>query len=385
LKAFESKTAEQMTKWLNDWILAIKNNSVSGFALSKNLTKNIYCAKEFEVKKIYDNNSELHNKTIDSFFISSPAEIKQGEKIVIFSDIGYINIKYILQSKGLTEFYDFILWRNLLPVLKWVKKQELFIPECHTAVTTKCSLNCTKCNMLIPKHRQENTDEFVELSKLKNDADLFFGIADYCEEFQILGGEPLLHPDFKDYLEYLLKYRKKINKLQIVTNGTIIPNQEILQICNYYNISFTISNYTLSDISNYAAKRNEVLQIIGQNNLIMADAPIAISWSDFFKKGERSVEHYQRCSPVFKGLNDGKFYSCHLVWSADKCNFVKANEDDYLDLSKIKSDINGKLELLKFNLGFHKTGFLNLCKVCGGCDPYFFNPIKAGEQLKISQ
>ncbi|MCL2182026.1 MAG: radical SAM protein [Chitinispirillia bacterium] len=381
MNAFENKTAEQMEKWLDSWIMAIKNNAVSGFALSQNLIKNTYYAKEFGVNVVYDNNPELHGKTVDGFLVSSPESVRPDGKVVIFSDIGYINIKYILENKGLQEFDDFILWRNLIPVLKWVKKSELFIPEVHTAITTKCTLNCTNCNMLIPKHKQAGTDDFWELSCLKKDADLFFSIVDRCDNFQILGGEPLLYPHLGQYLKHVVKYRERIGKqLLIVSNGTIKPDLQILNICREYDISFIISNYSLCGTPNYSLRRDEVLQVLGRNNLLFSNNPAALPWSDFFLKGEGSAKHYQRCSPGFKGLNDGKFYSCHLVWSADKSNFLKAGTDDYLDLAEIKQKSNGKIELLKFNLGFHKNGFLNLCKVCGGCDPYFYEPIKPGKQ-----
>lgn len=70
-----------------------------------------------------------------------------------------------------------------------------------------------------------------------------------------------------------------------------------------------------------------------------------------------------------------------VQWTVAKI-FKFWEENHYIDLEDIKQDTSKKFELLKFSLGFHSDGFLTLCNVCGGCDPYLYNPVIAGQQPK---
>ena len=52
----------------------------------------------------------------------------------------------------------------------------------------------------------------IELNRLKNNFDIFFGSVDYVYEYTLLGGEPFLHKDIADIISYLgCQYGERID------------------------------------------------------------------------------------------------------------------------------------------------------------------------------
>jgi hypothetical protein len=113
-----------------------------------------------------------------------------------------------------------------------------------------------------------------------------------------------------------------------------------------------------------------------------------MTWLDFgyptdlgITTKEQLESHYQRCSPVFKGINSGRFYPCHLIWSAQQCGLVKENPLDYLELSEIKKGgLEEKLKFINFALGYGEVKYLSMCANCRGCDREYRKEIEIAVQ-----
>lgn len=61
----------------------------------------------------------------------------------------------------------------------------------------------------------------------------------------MFGGEPFLHLQLADTIKYLgTCYADKIGQIVIITNGTVLPKQELLKILQKYKVSLSISDYT---------------------------------------------------------------------------------------------------------------------------------------------
>ena len=92
-------------------------------------------------------------------------------------------------------------------------------------------------------------------------------------------------------------------------------------------------------------------------------------------------EHMLSCGPIFHGLNDGKYYYCHVSWSADKAKLLKNVSDDYIDLRTLDDDDRAKETILEHSNGNMAKGFVKLCKICGGCGNDNTEFVKAAEQM----
>ncbi|MCZ9940318.1 hypothetical protein OFR41_13640 [Brachyspira hyodysenteriae] len=208
-----------------------------------------------------------------------------------------------------------------------------------------------------------------------------FNNFDYVFNFVFLGGEPFIYKELLQLLEYISKYKKHIGEVSIVTNGTILPNNDILNIVKENDIHIQISNYNVSE--NYISKLKKLESILITNG-INYNINNHLSWKDFVfpRKGfhlesDNIIKHMLNCNPVFKGVTESRFYFCHIVWSAVKSGLIKHNSNDSIDISQKLND-NEKLNLLKFSLGLFDAKYISLCEFCAGCgtDNKLF--IKAG-------
>ena len=143
---------------------------------------------------------------------------------------------------------------------------------------------------------------------------------------------------------------KKIDKLIITTNGTILPKDSMLELLKINDVILSVSDYTdkLENIKKKVTKVLEVYKEIGINPYVRNE----IEWYDFgdlrVKKNlptDELINHFDSCTAPFRGLNDGKFYYCHLNTSAVRTNLFPLNDNDY-----IKIDAVSKEELIKFDL-----------------------------------
>lgn len=57
----------------------------------------------------------------------------------------------------------------------------------------------------------------------------YFEMVNHVDIFTFFGGEPLLHKNLINLLEYIMKFSKQFDYLEIVTNGTQIPSDDLLK------------------------------------------------------------------------------------------------------------------------------------------------------------
>ena len=114
------------------------------------------------------------------------------------------------------------------------------IPYFETHITEACNLKCRGCSHFSvfakPKHKDlgEFEREFQRLAEIEE-----IGI------MRLMGGEPLLNPDFMEYLRIARRYFPR-SEVVLVTNGILgdrlIPHIDEL---NELRINVTISDYHL--------------------------------------------------------------------------------------------------------------------------------------------
>lgn len=152
-----------------------------------------------------------------------------------------------------------------------------------------------------------------------------------------------------------------------------------------YDIKYDFSDYT--DVVDYKERFENAVQIVSDANLRYS-VNRSLRWCDFgFPVNNRMYdfdkvrEHMLSCGPIFHGLNDGKYYYCHVSWSADKAKLLKTVPDDYVDLRVLNDDENAKEMILEHSKGNLAKGFVKLCKICGGCGNDNTEFVKAAQQM----
>lgn len=106
-------------------------------------------------------------------------------------------------------------------------------------VGTSCSLKCRDCCNLIPYLPKESYDIesiFTNLEYITEEM--------MVELLQIQGGEPLTHQEI-DYIIKRCALNSNISKIEVATNGTIMPSKKTIDVLKEYSDKITLrfSNY----------------------------------------------------------------------------------------------------------------------------------------------
>ncbi len=147
----------------------------------------------------------------------------------------------------------------------------MIIPHIDLSVTTKCSLRCKNCTQWNPYIKDPET--FPSQSIIKNFEKLLSNV-DFVLSVAVIGGEALLNHHVAEVIEFLAS-NKKIGRILFITNGTIIPDESVINSLKHSNILVWIDKY-----GNHSIKADE-LNIILKTNGVNVSFEHVRSWWDF--------------------------------------------------------------------------------------------------------
>ena len=257
-----------------------------------------------------------------------------GETIFLLRT-GY---KKILRADYVFKFTDFL--EKYLSIFAVYAKEKIYLDATSLFCTTVCSLNCKDCGIFTPYNK--NKKHFC-VEDLKKDVDIYFSCVDRVKTLGISGGEPFLHPDLIELIEYIGKlHGDKIEELHIATNGTIIPSDELCETLKKYKVEVDVTDYRET-----VPRLEETFPAV-VDKLIKYTVVHTIK-HDFYKllptkqsmqncSEKELMKKYFYCDHNCKVLADGKFYKCGFVKCAVDAGLLTENENDFYDLAKFTKD-----------------------------------------------
>lgn len=341
----------------------------------------------FNIVYIVDSNKEKCNCEFKGISVKHVSDVKgdlKNHKIVIMTaNRNAALVGEDLEKFGLQSGKDFCSMEQFLTEWFWNYKKKVCLMEVHSTITSRCTLKCKHCNMFMPYYK-EHVDYTAK--DILEDLELLFRHVDYIVAYEILGGEPLINCELADMIRQIGdRYGNRIGNIGIITNGTLLPNEQLIEISKKYNVKYDFSDYT--DVVDYKKRFDSAVKIVSDAGLRYS-VNRSLRWCDFgFPVNNRMYdfdkvrEHMLSCGPIFHGLNDGKYYYCHVSWSADKAKLLKNVSDDYIDLRTLDDDDRAKEAILEHSNGNMAKGFVKLCKICGGCGNDNTEFVKAAEQM----
>jgi hypothetical protein len=154
----------------------------------------------------------------------------------------------------------------------------------------------------------------------------------------VIGGEPFIVKDIYKVLDKLASYGKKIREIDVITNGTIIPGEMVLNSLKKAGAIVMLSNY--GELS----RRNEELIRVFQDNKIKYKKYRNQKWykAHFIIDGEnRSDEEtervFQDCNAKCLSVMDGKFSRCAFLCHGEALRAFPYSPKNGVDL--LKDDI----------------------------------------------
>lgn len=267
------------------------------------------------------------------------------------------------------------------------------MPKLAFYVTLRCNLKCKLCAVYAPYYE---TPFHPTLEYLYKCIDRYFEIVDHIHLFSISGGEPLLRKDLPQILNKIRQYENRINILEIITNGTIIPSDELLESLKMFKIdvNLLVDNYGV-DKSINAVETSKKFQKVDGANVILRDyysenmhcggwVDYGISQSSVQKSPEIAKKLFAKCSYPQKlnfctSMVDGKLYSCTQLRRLVDLGVITPDPSEVFDLfDTTYSDeaIRERIETL------YTVNMLSACAYCNGiCDDSIRYP--AAEQLIV--
>jgi organic radical activating enzyme len=276
------------------------------------------------------------------------------------------------------EIYHNILKRrysdNDLIKTLYTEKEQLFkspnilvANRLSVVVTTRCTLKCINCNNLM-QHYTEHND--ISPEDIISDVDKVLDALDECVCLDIIGGEPFSYKGLDRILEHFLA-SPKIAQVEMITNGTLLPNKDLLDVLKHQKIHIKISDYGNLE------KLFSLIDVL-ENSHINVEVLSNIKWikSDLINK-DRSTnvlkKQYSKCSSAIycKTIFNGCMYPCPRAAHLYDLGYAQAKSgNDRMPITDNRSEMR---KMLKNFLTMEFTNACNYCDV-GTDDPTIVMP-----------
>ena len=233
-------------------------------------------------------------------------------------------------------------------------------------ITTKCTLKCKYCSNLMPLFRKNNRHVEMSFEDFKQDIDALLNAVSEINVLQIIGGEPLLHPDLYKMTEYAAS-KDEIKTVKIITNGTMLPNAKLLDTISRYNnkVYFYISTYSKDEEITGLLKTEELQNLLKENNIkfqTMQDLQwdIECPLTDYNYDETYLKQMFSSCvMATCLSVINHKLHICAKCASGTELGLFKAN--DYVNLLNnpdLKQDL----------IDFYSKEYFEVCKYCKRTD-----------------
>lgn len=243
-----------------------------------------------------------------------------------------------------------------------------------------CTLRCRFCFEGVPRIPKP---VFTAAETVLLDVQKFARGCHFLKYVELIGGEPFMHPEFKKILRGLLEL-ENIGYIQIFTNATVVPDEELIEILKSPRIIVQVSDYYEFVDDNRKKKIDTAKEIIvreGIQHKFIANS----SWMDMncFEKLDKSPEAVQECLRSCALANchrlfQGILYKCPHQYAGVQQGKLKLLEGEYVEIHRFSDE-----QLAKELAALKKIEYLDACEHCSIID----GPVEVppGEQMDIQE
>ncbi|MCM1054182.1 MAG: radical SAM protein [Bacteroides sp.] len=242
------------------------------------------------------------------------------------------------------------------------------------ATSLRCNFKCKLCGAYSPYY---NNAPIFSYENLTRSIEKIFSMVDRINKFTITGGEPFLHPQLSEIISYILLYKKQIGTLEIITNGSIAANTNLINVCNASNqIEILVDDYG-PDLSKNVLSLKESFEknsISFRIRKYYGEDAYCGGWIDYGSltqklfTDEEITENFNKCFQHSKlhfcwTIVDGKMYPCSVTRRCLELGITNYDNSEYIDLFDERSSTEKKQNQIK-NIVSKK--YLSACAFCNG-------------------
>ena len=327
---------------------------------------------EIQITGYIDNSPDKQGTRILGKYCYSLNEIElnSNERIILtMSQLARVKPIEQLNQIGYKRNVDYFIIEEFLSVYHVYKNNLVYFSSISFLPSTACNLNCKNCLNFNPFAKYFYVRNWQDLV---HDVDLFFSCVDHIMLFHVSGGEPMLYEHIGDLIEYIdTNYGDRIDTLRTVTNGTVIPDEKILEKLSKCNVEVTVDDYRsavprFNECFDKLIRKLEEYHIRYYINKVEKWIDLAPERTDYSNKTEEQLQkHRENCNQSWQELRDGKLYSCNYAAYATVAGI--AGEQDLEEVYNLENFTSSKKkELVEFRLGYMTKGYTNFCKKCKG-------------------
>ncbi|MBO6178652.1 MAG: radical SAM protein [Selenomonadaceae bacterium] len=292
-------------------------------------------------------------KDMQGYSIETLEEVQTKRESPVFVAVSEKYNSQIVKHLYENGFYNIISISD-----SCVSQIELFSDKLlyfQTHIVDHCNLKCRGCY-----HFSSLAEEkFLSLDEFEKDVSRLSSLFDKrMKEIMLLGGEPLLHPEAKDFFAVARKYFPN-GKLKMLTNGLLLLNIEpsFFSTMKKTDAELWVTKYPVNFDYRAAEKRalNYGIEIHYFNEepvRTLGHQPLDLSG------GKDYVQNFRKCYRANQciDLKHGKLYPCIIPAEIEPfCKFFQVNipvlEDDGVDIYSV-SDVDDLLERLNRPMPF---------------------------------
>ena len=298
------------------------------------------------------------------------ARNEMPEAKIVISLVQPYEIRKFLLSEGFAENQDFYLIMDFLPIF-YKAKGKLVSFHANLIATTKCTLKCEACQTYIPRAKNHVNRSAAEMIK---DIDLMFSYVDSFLTINFACGESLLNIELPEVCRYIYEnYSDRYLNVGIVTNGTIIPSDDVMRVLSESKVILSISEYVEHKIT-----RKRLIEkckefsvnwfentSCDQGNWYDFGDPNKISMTNPDNLKNRFTECWIPCACIY----DGWLYLCAVqAWSHAVVGAGTREPGDAFDLTLPKTEKNSK-DAYRILSRQPELGYISHCMRCNGTIP----------------
>ncbi len=261
----------------------------------------------------------------DIYILSSIIDKEDENRLISCSDnIDFNEVRQILpRYAGYEKTVMSEIRKNLLPQAARIK-DVLILPHTNLMITERCNLLCVNCSSWMQYFEHPKNYDF---HNIKRGITALLDLVDYTRDIHILGGEPFLYPLLYEIVEYVSSL-EKIGCVNIITNGTLVPRDNVLELMAQQNVTVRISDY--GKVSNKKEQLIFKLEQYGVLYSIMEN----MTWYDYARYREEPLsldsvaEQYRACPLNCMALSETMFSRCQIAMSAFALNALPTGHND---------------------------------------------------------
>lgn len=247
---------------------------------------------------------------------------------------------------------DIAKLRNLSPaeakiyVGGHLEDEKVHIPRLVVVLGTKCSLRCRECNNLMPHFKPQQD---LDIKTIINSLEVLTEKVNSILKCELIGGEPFLSNNLKPALEYVIQ-NAVIDSVEITTNGTILPSEDIIPLLQNTKVLVRISDY------GKLVNKEKILNFLDENHIryVILDLGSWVSPGGIEKRNrdeETLCRYYRKCNSGYycKTLYEDKLFSCARAASLFALDYMKEKEYVRID-NALKPDDLKEFILRRFSI-----------------------------------